>query len=109
MTHPKGELKQGRLRANFDRLLTLEFHGSDVTPDAGSLAFRELDASVERAEMAGDVLFGSRAGKNGRHRLASQFRENAVRFQLRDQACDRAKFRPSDGRGRDAVPLTVEW
>ncbi len=45
-----GESKQGCLRVDFDRRLKLEFHGSKVTTDAGLLAYRELDASVELTE-----------------------------------------------------------
>ncbi len=67
MAHPMGELKQGCLRVDFDRRLKLEFRGSKVTIDAGSLSYRELDDSVELiTEMAGDVLADSRTGKNGR-------------------------------------------
>ena len=76
MAHPKGELKQGCLRIDFDRRLKLEFHGSKVTTDAGLLAYRELDDSVELTEMAGDVLADSRAGKNGRHGMVGQFRQS---------------------------------
>ena len=67
MAHPMGESKQGCLRVDFDRRLKLEFHGSKVTTDAGLLAYRELDASVELTEMVGDVLADSRTGMNGRH------------------------------------------
>ena len=54
MAHPVGESKQECLRVDFDRRLKLEFHGSKVTTDAGLFAYRELDASVELTEMAGD-------------------------------------------------------
>ncbi len=47
MAHQTGESKQGCLRVDFGRRLKLEFHGSRVTTDAGLLAYRELDASVE--------------------------------------------------------------
>ncbi len=40
MAHPKGKLKQGCLRVDFDRRLKLEFHGSNVTTEAGLLAYR---------------------------------------------------------------------
>ena len=43
MAHPTGESKSGALRLDFDRRLKLEFHGSNVTSDAGLLPFRELD------------------------------------------------------------------
>ncbi len=67
MAHPMDELKQGCLRVDIDRRLKLEFRGSKVTIDAGSLSYRELDDSVELiTEMAGDVLADSRTGKNGR-------------------------------------------
>ncbi len=46
MAHPMGESKQGGLRVDFDRRLKPEFHGSKVTTDAGSLAYRELDDSI---------------------------------------------------------------
>jgi hypothetical protein len=71
-----GESKQGCLRVDFDRRLKLEFHGSKVTTDAGLLAYRELDASVELTEMVGDVLADSRTGKNGRHGMVGQFRQS---------------------------------
>ena len=76
MAHPMGESKQGCLRVDFDRRLKLEFHGSKVTTDAGLLAYRELDASVELTEMVGDVLADSRTGMNGRHGMVGQFRQS---------------------------------
>ena len=76
MAHQTGESKQGCLRVDFDRRLKLEFHGSKVTTDAGLLAYRELDASVELTAMAGDVLADSRTGKNGRHGMVGQFRQS---------------------------------
>ena len=67
MAHPMGESKEGVLRVDFDRRVKLEFHGSNVTSEAGLLPYRELDDAVELTEMAGDVLADGRTGKNGRH------------------------------------------
>jgi len=76
MAYPMGESKQGWLRVDFDRRLKLEFHGSNVTTDAGFLAYRELDDALELTEMAGDVFCDSRTGKNGRHGMTGQFRQS---------------------------------
>ena len=73
MAHPMGESKDGVLRLYFDRRLMLEFHGSKVTSDAGSLPYRELDDVVGLTEIAGDVLTDPRRRKNVRHGLVGQF------------------------------------
>ena len=56
MAHPTGESKDGVLRLDFDRRPKLEFHGSEVTSDAGLLPNRELDDAVGLTEIVGDVL-----------------------------------------------------
>ncbi len=76
MAPPMGESKDGGLILDFDRRLKLEFHGSKVTSDAGSLPYRELDDAVGLTEMAGDVFADSRTGKNGRHGMIGQFRQS---------------------------------
>ncbi len=77
---------------DFNRRLQLEFHGSKVTSDAGLLVYRELDDALGLTEMAGGLFQDGRTGKNGRHRMIGQFRNNAVRLQLHVLAYDMANF-----------------
>ena len=76
MAHPAGESDCGVLGLDFDRRLKLEFHGSQITSDAGLLAFRELDDALGLSQMAGDVFAGTRTGRNSRHGLVAQFRQS---------------------------------
>ncbi len=76
MTHPTGESESDALRLDFDRRLKLEFHGSNVTSDAGLLPFRELDDALALTEMAGAVLSDGRRGKNTRHVLSGLLRQS---------------------------------
>ena len=105
-----GESKDRVLRLDFGRRLKLEFHGSKVTSDVGSLPYRGLDDTVGLTEIAGDVLTDTRRGKarlgktrlgkNGRHGLVGQFRQSVfgrlgryVTFQLAEVTVARELFR----------------
>ena len=76
MWNPEGESDRSPLRPCFDRRLKLEFHGSQVTSDAGLLAYRELDDALGLTALAGDVLADSRTGKNGWHGVVGLLRQS---------------------------------
>ena len=76
MENPTGESTDGVLRLDFDRKSTLQFRGSVVTSDAGLLAYRELDAALGLAVMAGEMLADARTGQNGRHALVGLSRQS---------------------------------
>jgi hypothetical protein len=76
MADPMGEADKSALRLDFDRRLMLEFRGSTITSDAGLLAYRELDDTLQLTDTATDKLADARTGKNGRHRLAGLLRQS---------------------------------
>ena len=76
MAHPMGEAKQGPLRVDFDRRLKLEFHGSQISTDAGLLPYRELDDAFGLSALAGNALSEVRQGKNTRHLLTGLLRQS---------------------------------
>ena len=76
MVHPMGEAHQTPLRVNFDRRLKLEFHGSNISSDAGLLSYRELDDALGLSEQGGVVLSETRRGKNTRHLLVERLRRS---------------------------------
>jgi hypothetical protein len=76
MADPTGESKNEVLRLDFDRRLMLQFRGSTITSDAGLLAYRELDDTLQLTDTAIDTLADARTGKNGRHRLAGLLRQS---------------------------------
>ena len=59
-----GDCQNGELRVDFDGRLKLRFTGSQVTTDAGLLAYRELDEALARTETGADNLQDSRLGQN---------------------------------------------
>jgi len=76
MAYPMGEPKREPLRVDFDRRLKLEFHGSDISSDAGLLPYRELDDALGLTELGGEVLSETRRGKNTRHLLVGLLRQS---------------------------------
>src|SRR5580658_7666495 len=76
MGDPRGEADKGALRPDFDRRLLLQFRGSTITSDAGLLAYRELDDTLDLTDTGADRLADARTGKNGRHRLVGMLRQS---------------------------------
>ncbi len=71
-----GDCQQSDLRVGFNRLLKLKFLGSQVTTDAGLLAYRELDESLGLTALSADVLQDSRLGRNKQHALLPLLRQS---------------------------------
>ena len=70
-----GDCQRSDLRVGFDHLLKLKFIGSQVTTDAGLLAYRELDEALGLTEMGAEVLTDSRQGSNKQHQLVPLLRQ----------------------------------
>ena len=71
-----GDCQNEDLRLSFDRRVKLKFLGSQITTDAGLLAYRELDEALGLTEMAGDLLGDGRLGSNKQHRLLPLLRQS---------------------------------
>ena len=72
-----GERKNDALRVDFDGRVRLEFHGANVTSDAGLLGYRELDEALGLTAMVDDLaLQDPRTGQNTRHSLKALLRQS---------------------------------
>jgi hypothetical protein len=71
-----GDCQNEDLRVRFDSRLKLKFLGSQVTTDAGLLAYRELDEALGLTAMASEVLADSRQGSNKQHQLVPLLRQS---------------------------------
>jgi hypothetical protein len=71
-----GDCQNKDLRVGFDSRLKLKFLGSQITTDAGLLAYRELDATLGLTDMAHNALKDSRAGSNKQHGLSPLLRQS---------------------------------
>ena len=71
-----GEGKKQALRVSFDGRLKLEFHGANITSDAGLLVYRELDDALELTVRSGGLLDDWRTGKNTQHSLVALLRQS---------------------------------
>ena len=67
-----GDCQNDPLRVDFDRRIKLEFHGANVTSDAGLLPYRELDDVFNLTAKTKELGFiDPRKGKNTQHQSCS--------------------------------------
>ena len=71
-----GDAKQDDLRVGFDSRLKLKFLGSQITTDAGLLAYRELDETLDLTALGAESLQDSRLGRNKQHGLLALLRQS---------------------------------
>jgi hypothetical protein len=71
-----GDGQNEDLRVGFDSRLKLKFLGSQVTSDAGLLAYRELDETLGLTEIGAKGLQDFRLGQNKQHQLLPLLRQS---------------------------------
>jgi hypothetical protein len=71
-----GAGRKHALRVSFDSCLRLEFHGSQVTSDAGLLAYRELDEALGLTAPVEELLSDGRTGQNTQHSMTAMLRQS---------------------------------
>jgi len=71
-----GDGKKRALRVYFEGRLKLEFHGANITSDAGLLVYQELDEALELTVRSGALLDDWRTGKNTQHSLIALLRQS---------------------------------
>ena len=73
----KGEGKRSALRVDFDGQIRLEFHGANVTSDAGLLAYWELDEALGLTAGVEELgIHDPRTGQNRRHTVTAMVRQS---------------------------------
>ncbi len=71
-----GDCQKSDLRVGFDSRLKLKFLGSQVTTDAGLLAYRELDETLGLTVLGAESLQDARLGQNKQHGLSPLLRQS---------------------------------
>jgi hypothetical protein len=71
-----GAGKNQAMRVAFDHRVKLAFHGSQVTSDAGLLAYRELDEALNLTAPAAEWLKDWRTGDNTQHSMVALLRQS---------------------------------
>ena len=67
-------------RVAFESRLKLAFHDSNVTSDAGLLAYPELNEALGLTNLGENLLSDCRTGKNTQHSLIAFVRQSISRF-----------------------------
>jgi len=71
-----GEKKKRTLIVEYDREIKIEFHGAQITSDAGLLPYRELDEALNLTEMSAALLIDPRTGGSISHTMLAMLRQS---------------------------------